>query len=121
MADFGLALPRIRSKVTDDLDAPVGSQVLHQSIIAAIVRLLDTTLMRVGIIEHRHGVSLLSASVEIIPWFIAIPASAGIEWIFEKFPGWFRSPPARTYRRWRAGRKYRWHHGNPENAFQVGR
>lgn len=55
MADFGLALPRIRSKVTDDLDAPVGSQVLHQSIIATIVRLLDTTLMRVGNDEYARN------------------------------------------------------------------
>jgi DNA topoisomerase I len=55
MTDFGAALPRIRSKVAHDLDAGVGSQVLHQTVIAAIVRLLDTTLVRVGNDEYARS------------------------------------------------------------------
>ena len=49
---FGAALPHIRTRVTRDLGAPVGQQVLRDTVIAAIVRLLDTTLMRVGNDEY---------------------------------------------------------------------
>lgn len=52
MADFGAALPRIRASVTRDLEAAAGAQVLHRTVVAAIVRLLDTTLMRVGNDEY---------------------------------------------------------------------
>lgn len=52
MPEFGAVLPRIRAKVRRDLDARVGSQVLRQTVIAAIVRLLDTTLVRVGNDEY---------------------------------------------------------------------
>ncbi|MBC8056206.1 MAG: DNA topoisomerase IB [Rhizobiales bacterium] len=48
LADFGRALPRIRSRVARDLAAPVGQRVLRDTVLAAIVRLLDTTLVRVG-------------------------------------------------------------------------
>lgn len=49
MREFGLALPRIRAKVKRDLQAPVGSR---ESVLAALVRLLDTTLVRVGNDEY---------------------------------------------------------------------
>lgn len=49
MAEFGAALPRIRARVKRDLQAPVGSRA---SVLAALVRLLDTTLVRVGNDEY---------------------------------------------------------------------
>jgi DNA topoisomerase-1 len=49
MREFGQALPRIRAKVKRDLEAPVGSRV---SVLAALVRLLDTTLVRIGNDEY---------------------------------------------------------------------
>ncbi len=49
MSEFGAALPRIRTKVKRDLAAPVGSRA---SVLAALVRLLDTTLVRVGNDEY---------------------------------------------------------------------
>lgn len=49
MAEFGAALPRIRARVKRDLQAPVGSRT---SVLAALVRLLDTTLVRVGNDEY---------------------------------------------------------------------
>ena len=48
MLEFGAALPRIRARVARDLTAPVGQRVQRDSVLAAIVRLLDTTLVRVG-------------------------------------------------------------------------
>lgn len=50
---FAEVLPRIRRCVQRDLDAPVGRQVARASVLAAIVRLLDTTLVRVG--NHRYA------------------------------------------------------------------
>ena len=57
MLEFGAALPRIRARVRRDLAAPVGQRVLRDTVLAAIVRLLDTTLMRVGNDEYarRNG------------------------------------------------------------------
>ena len=55
LAEFGGALPRIRARVQRDLSAPVGQQVLRDTVIAAIVRLLDTTLMRVGNDEYARS------------------------------------------------------------------
>jgi DNA topoisomerase-1 len=55
MAEFGAALPRIRARVQRDLAAPVGQRVLRETVIAAIVRLLDTTLMRVGNDEYARS------------------------------------------------------------------
>jgi DNA topoisomerase I len=49
MREFGAALPRIRAKVKRDLAAPVGSRA---SVLAALVRLLDTTLVRIGNDEY---------------------------------------------------------------------
>ncbi|WP_061939358.1 DNA topoisomerase IB [Collimonas pratensis] len=55
MADFGGALPRIRASVTRDLEALAGAQVQHRTVVAAIVHLLDTTLMRVGNDEYARS------------------------------------------------------------------
>jgi DNA topoisomerase I len=55
LLDFGHALPRIRARVKRDLAAPVGQQVLRETVIAAIVRLLDTTLVRVGNDEYARS------------------------------------------------------------------
>ncbi len=55
MADFGAALPRIRANVTRDLEALAGPRVLHRTVVAAIVHLLDTTLMRVGNHEYARS------------------------------------------------------------------
>ena len=55
LLDFAAALPRIRARVTRDLAAPVGQCVLRDTVIAAIVRLLDTTLMRVGNDEYARA------------------------------------------------------------------
>ncbi len=55
MAEFGRALPRIRARVQRDLAAPVGQRVLRETVIAAIVRLLDTTLVRVGNHEYARS------------------------------------------------------------------
>ena len=45
---FADVLPRIRRVVQSDLALPVGQQIQRASVLAAIVRLLDTTLVRVG-------------------------------------------------------------------------
>jgi DNA topoisomerase-1 len=49
MREFGRALPRIRAKVKRDLAAPPGSR---SAVLAALVRLLDTTLVRIGNDEY---------------------------------------------------------------------
>ena len=49
---FGSALPRIRAAVARDLAQPPGSTVSQAAVIAALVRLLDTTLVRVGNDEY---------------------------------------------------------------------
>ena len=52
MQAFGQALPRIRARVTRDL-APVKGQLLSRSrLLATLVRLLDTTFLRVGNDEY---------------------------------------------------------------------
>lgn len=55
MQAFGAALPRIRARVKRDLAAPVGESVLRETVIAAIVRLLDATLVRVGNDEYARS------------------------------------------------------------------
>jgi DNA topoisomerase I len=45
MAAFGVALPRIRDKVQTDLNLP---GLPREKVLAAVVRLLETTFMRVG-------------------------------------------------------------------------
>ena len=52
MVAFGSALPRLRAKVARDLAQPVGDTVTQPAVMAALVRLLDTTLARVGNDEY---------------------------------------------------------------------
>jgi DNA topoisomerase I len=52
MEEFGAALPRIRAQVAADLAQPVGERVPRGTVVAAIVRLLDSTLVRVGNDEY---------------------------------------------------------------------
>jgi len=64
MLDFGAALPKIRRKVAADLAAPVGAQPGRDAVLATLVRLLDTTLVRVGNDEyartnHSYGLTTL--------------------------------------------------------------
>ncbi|HZZ12691.1 MAG TPA: DNA topoisomerase IB [Paraburkholderia sp.] len=49
MAEFGRALPRIRARVARDLNLP---GMPCDKVIAAIVQLLDTTLIRIGSVEY---------------------------------------------------------------------
>lgn len=49
MLAFGAALPRIRSRVTRDLAKP---GIPRDKVLATVVRLLDTTLIRVGSAEY---------------------------------------------------------------------
>ena len=55
LSAFGAALPRVRARVKRDLAAPVGERVLRDTVIAAVVRLLDTTLVRVGNDEYARS------------------------------------------------------------------
>lgn len=55
MPDFGKALPRIRAKAILDLDAAIGAQLSRQTVVAAIVYLLDTTLVRIGNDEYARN------------------------------------------------------------------
>jgi len=48
MAAFGSALPRIRASAIRDLAQSPGATVGQRKVIAALVRLLDTTMVRVG-------------------------------------------------------------------------
>lgn len=53
---FALALPRIRTRVARDLQLPKGRKAPGRSqVIAAVVRLLDTTLLRVGNEEYTNS------------------------------------------------------------------
>ena len=52
MLEFGAALPRIRRKVAADLRRPVAAQPGREAVLATLVRLLDTTLVRVGNDEY---------------------------------------------------------------------
>ena len=52
MLEFGAALPRIRSRVKAGLAAPIGALPAKEAVLAALVRLLDTTLIRVGNDEY---------------------------------------------------------------------
>ena len=52
MLEFGAALPRIRKRVTADLAAPLGSTPRRETVLATIVRLLDTTYVRIGNEEY---------------------------------------------------------------------
>ena len=55
MEAFGAALPRIRRRVKTDLDAPIGGLLSRSAVLAAIVRLLDTTLVRIGNDEYARA------------------------------------------------------------------
>jgi DNA topoisomerase I len=52
MLEFGAALPRIRKRVRADLAAPVAAAPRRETVLATLVRLLDTTLIRVGNDEY---------------------------------------------------------------------
>lgn len=52
MAEFGMALPAIRTQVAQDLALRVSDKPRRASVLAAVVRLLDTTLIRVGNEEY---------------------------------------------------------------------
>jgi DNA topoisomerase-1 len=52
MVAFGAALPHLRAAVTRDLAQPAGASVSQPAVMAALVRLLDTTLVRVGNDEY---------------------------------------------------------------------
>ena len=55
LPEFGAALPSIRAKVKRDLAACAGTDNQRETILAAIVRLLDTTLVRVGNDEYARS------------------------------------------------------------------
>ena len=52
MVEFGAALPRTRKRVAADLAAPVGTRPKRETVLATIVRLLDTTHVRIGNEEY---------------------------------------------------------------------
>jgi DNA topoisomerase-1 len=55
LPEFGAALPGIRAKVKRDLAACAGADIQRETVVAAIVRLLDTSLMRVGNDEYARS------------------------------------------------------------------
>ena len=55
LSEFGAALPSIRAKVKRDLAVREGADVQRQAVLAALVRLLDTTLVRVGNDEYARS------------------------------------------------------------------
>ena len=55
MREFGHALPRVRKRVAADLATPIGAQPPRDAVLAALVRLLDTTLVRVGNDEYARS------------------------------------------------------------------
>jgi DNA topoisomerase I len=56
MAEFGAALPRIRTRVKKDLAAsPASAPPDRAAVLATLVRLLDTTLIRIGNEEYARS------------------------------------------------------------------
>ncbi|HEX4235704.1 MAG TPA: DNA topoisomerase IB, partial [Caldimonas sp.] len=55
MLDFGTALPRLRKRVQSDLAAPIGTMPRRDTVLATIVRLLDTTFVRIGNEEYARA------------------------------------------------------------------
>lgn len=55
MLAFGAALPRLRARVTRDLAASAGAPIDRTTVMAAVVRLLDTTMVRVGNDEYARS------------------------------------------------------------------
>jgi len=52
---FAAALPRIRARVKRDLDAPAATRPTRTLVLATLVRLLDTTFVRIGNEEYVRG------------------------------------------------------------------
>ena len=52
---FAAALPRIRARVRRDLDAPAATRPTRTRVLATLVRLLDTTFVRIGNEEYVRG------------------------------------------------------------------
>jgi DNA topoisomerase-1 len=55
MLEFGAALPKIRKRVAADLAGPVGARPRRETVLATIVRLLDTTHVRIGNEEYARA------------------------------------------------------------------
>jgi DNA topoisomerase-1 len=55
LLEFAAALPRIRRRVARDLAASTGPALAREAVLATIVRLLDTTLLRVGNEEYARS------------------------------------------------------------------
>jgi DNA topoisomerase-1 len=55
LREFGQALPRIRRRVADDLKASTRAGPSRTLVLATLVRLLDSTVMRVGNDEYARG------------------------------------------------------------------
>jgi len=55
MPAFGSALPRLRASVTRDMVQPPGATISQPAVMAALVRLLDTTMIRVGNDEYARA------------------------------------------------------------------
>ncbi len=55
MLEFGRTLARIRKRVKADLEAPVGAMPRRATVLATIVRLLDTTYVRIGNEEYARA------------------------------------------------------------------
>jgi len=52
LREFGAVLPRIRRRVAKDLAQRVGEHPTREAVLAALARLLDTTLVRIGNDEY---------------------------------------------------------------------
>ncbi len=55
MLEFAAALPKIRKRVASDLAQPAGTQLMREAVLAAIVRLLDATMLRIGNEEYARS------------------------------------------------------------------
>lgn len=55
LSEFGRMLPRIRRKVRRDLAQAKGGKPSREAVLAAVVRLLDTTLVRIGNDEYARA------------------------------------------------------------------
>jgi DNA topoisomerase-1 len=55
MLEFGSSLPRIRARIKQDLAGPVGARPGRETVLATIVRLLDTTYVRIGNEEYARA------------------------------------------------------------------
>ena len=87
MLEFGAVLPRIRARVRSDLAAPVGMTPRRETVLATLVRLLDTTLVRIGNDEYArtnrsYGLTTLRnrhADVKGSRLFLKFRGKSGIE------------------------------------------